>query len=368
MTGTHDFPGHSPDPGLLFGERVLRIIDEGRRVATYKLALLLALLDALASKSTDTGAAPATLHTRVIASHVLGLYLPQASPFTVGGDTHELRQISAKSSRMFRSVAALRHAGQEVGCTSPTELEAILPERYEATLDEVERTFARYPIRLLQVVGGENVPFLYDIDWDQRVGLRQLHASGGGLVSFRPGAGDALLRLGPLIRPLVETHWARMVATLSGFNLDEERLRAHLFGTTRRAFPRTLRAGLAEICDGRCFYCGDKLPRSWAVDHFIPWSRHPNDAIENLIATDARCNGAKSDSLPALVHVERWGALTSGNSGALAELAGATHWPSDRPHTVALVRSTYRHLPTGTPLWVAPGVNESFTDHELKLF
>jgi hypothetical protein len=33
----------------------------------------------------------------------------------------------------------------------------------------------------------------------------------------------------------------------------------------------------------------------WAVaarprDHFIPWSRHPDNGIENLVVTDRRCN------------------------------------------------------------------------------
>ena len=61
-------------------ERLLRVIDEGRRTATYKLALLAALIDAVALTS---GAS--TLPTRLIADRVLALYYPQtrvSSPTT----------------------------------------------------------------------------------------------------------------------------------------------------------------------------------------------------------------------------------------------------------------------------------------------
>lgn len=61
----------------IFAERLLQVIDEGRRTATYKLALLLALMDACAAQADDQGRAPSRLHTRTVAEHVLRIYLPQ---------------------------------------------------------------------------------------------------------------------------------------------------------------------------------------------------------------------------------------------------------------------------------------------------
>jgi hypothetical protein len=60
-----------PDDDLLT-ERLLRVIDEGRRTATYKLALLLALIDAVA----ETPGAE-TVSTRRIAEHVVAIYYPR---------------------------------------------------------------------------------------------------------------------------------------------------------------------------------------------------------------------------------------------------------------------------------------------------
>ncbi len=58
----------------VFAERLLQVIDEGRRTSTYKLALLMALIDATAAGADDRGRAPSTLHTRTIAEHVLHIY------------------------------------------------------------------------------------------------------------------------------------------------------------------------------------------------------------------------------------------------------------------------------------------------------
>jgi hypothetical protein len=50
-----------------FAERLLEVIDSGRRTATYKLALLIALLDLCARHSDAAGRAPRQLYTRDIA-------------------------------------------------------------------------------------------------------------------------------------------------------------------------------------------------------------------------------------------------------------------------------------------------------------
>ena len=64
-----------------FAERLLAVIDEGRRTATYKLALLIALMDCCAEGVTALGAAPAEVPTRALARHVARLYWPQLRPF-----------------------------------------------------------------------------------------------------------------------------------------------------------------------------------------------------------------------------------------------------------------------------------------------
>ena len=50
----------------------------------------------------------------------------------------------------------------------------------------------------------------------------------------------------------------------------------------------------------RCFYCeglGCQTRRHAQVDHFVPWSRYPDDGLDNFVAADKRCVADKSSSL-----------------------------------------------------------------------
>lgn len=362
MTTKGSGDGPAPTPGGdIFAERLLQVIDEGQRTATYKLALLLALIDASAAHVDEHGRAPDTVTTRVVASHVLRLYLPQARRFLAGtGEAMELRQISSGRSTILGAVVRLYAAAEIARCRSFDDVASRLPDELATCLDEVERTVARYPLRLLQVVGRQDRPFLYDVDWGESVSLAALHGPGGGLVRFRPGAGDRLLRLAPLVRPLVELHWTRMVARLNRLAVEEDRLRAHLFGADRVAFPSRLRSQLVDLHDNACFYCGSRLPKRVELDHFIPWSRWPNDAVENLVPAD-RCNGRKRDFLPALAHVERWADRLRAQGGVLAALGTSLRWDTEPARSLALARSAYAHLPAGTPLWL---LDDRFTDDD----
>lgn len=330
----------------LLAERLLRVIDEGRRTATYKLSLLLALMDRVA-------AAPGVeaIPTRAIAAEVLDRYYPQTRAFVAnGGIEHELRQITMKGSPPLRAALRLRLIGDVNGCRSADEARRRIPDEYEQALDVVEDTFVRYPIPLLQVVGASLVPFLYEPDWPEGTSISTIRRAGRDVVRLLPGVSDRLVVLGPLLRPLIELHWTQDVARWSGVSTEDERLRAHLFGTDRSAFPRALRSGLAELQGGNCFYCGERLGNRREIDHFLAWSRWPNDAIENLVLAD-RCNGAKSDHLAAQHHVGSWTKRLERHGPDLRELAAQTRWPSDPERTLGLITSTYTHVAAGTPLW-----------------
>ena len=334
-------------------ERLLAVIDEGRRTATYKLALLIALIDCCAENTTAAGAAPQTLSTRTIARHMARLYWPQLRPFPTPSGALDLRQITSKSASILSALEAVRTA---VGGQTRTwdAAAASAPDAAAQALDAVELTVARYPIVRLQTIDAVPQPFLYDIDWGEGVTLRQLRRPGGGLLRFRTGAGDELIRLTPLIRPLVELHWVRMVAALNKLTPVEDDLRRHLFGAERSAFPMPLRRQLRVLQDGRCFYCPDALAATADVDHFLPWSRWPNDAIENLVLAHTACNGHKSDRVPGPRPLERWALRLHHQGDDLRSAALAANWESCRPRTLALARSLYAHLTDGSPVWNAP--------------
>ncbi len=205
-------------------------------------------------------------------------------------------------------------------------------------------------------MGKQHIPFLYEVDWGESVRFRSLDAPGGGMLRFRPGAADELLRLAPLIRPLVELHWTREVARWNHLDLEGEQLRTHLFGVDRVGFPTKLRSALVDLQSHECFYCGDRLGRAVEIDHFLPWSRWPNDAVENLVAADRSCNNNKRDHLTGTSLVERWATRFESSGDDLATIAAATNWVSAPERTLNLLRAGYAHVPDGTPLWL--GVDE----------
>ena len=347
-----------------FAERLLAVIDEGRRTATYKLAVLLALMDCCAEHANPEGRAPTEISTRAIARHVARLYWPQLRPFPTEGRAVELRQITNKSATILAVLSNAFHALPQLGTWEAAE--AFLPaDQVRQVLDVVELTVARYPLVRLQTVDGVPKPFIYDIDWGEGVTLSRLAASGGAKVRLRQGAGDQLVRLAPLIRPLVELHWIRMVADLNKLAVMEDDLRRHLFGAERVAFPGQLRRNLTDLQTGLCFYCAQPLDGPSAVDHFVPWSRWPNDAVENLVMAHASCNNHKSDHIPGPVPLKRWVHRLAAHSDDLAEVAMATKWRTDRARTVSLARSLYGHLPAGAVVWNAPEQVGSANANEL---
>ena len=344
-------PASTPQSG--FAEKFLAVVDEGRRTATYKLALLLALVDGVAEGVDELGETSTALHSRQVARSVARLYWPQLRAFPADRGPIDLRQITNKQATIL---TALTRARAAVPVRTWDEAEVSRPEDAADALDIVEVTVARYPILRLQTIDGTPSPFIYDVDWNDAVTLTALHRDGGGQVVFRPGAAAQLIRLAPLIRPLVELHWVRMVAQLNRLTPVEDDLRRHLFGADRVAFPVALRNGLRELQRGDCFYCHKPVTTAAAVDHFLPWSRWPNDALENLVLAHDRCNGKKSDHVPGLIPLRSWGRRLGDHGVDLAELAVLTGASFRPARTLAMARSLYGYLTPGAPLWDGPGL------------
>lgn len=328
-------------------ERLLRVVDEGRRTATYKLALLLAIVDAVALSPGES-----ELPTRFIAERVLSLYYRQTRPFVdIHGGTHQPRQISMKSSAAVAAVERLRSVAEQSRYRNVDEVRALLPDEFADAVDAIEDVFVRYPIPLMQVVGSNVVPFLYAVDWSEGTSAKTLKRAGADRVRLLDGVADRLAVLGPMLRSIIELHWTRDVARWTRLPMDDELLRVHLFGSERVSFPRALVGELSAMQGDTCFYCGARLGSRRDVDHFLAWSRWPNDAIENLVIAD-QCNGAKADHLAATVHLTRWRLRLETKASDLAQVANKHRWPSARDRTWALAQTTYTHVAAGTPLWL----------------
>ena len=68
------------DEALAFGERLIALLDGGRFTATYKYAVLLALVDECRAGVDAAGRAPRVLSGKRVGRRVFELYWPQARP------------------------------------------------------------------------------------------------------------------------------------------------------------------------------------------------------------------------------------------------------------------------------------------------
>lgn len=342
---------------LAFAQLLLGIIDEGRRTATYKLALLLALLDCSVLGTDGLGQPSSRISTRVLARRVVHLYWPQVRPFPVDDRTElVLSQSSQPRAVSIDAVARLRGVAGRGGVTTVHLAEERYRREYEACVDRVEHNFVQMPLGRLQRPAGSSADylrFLYDdAAFHEGVTLAQLRRQPLHVV-LQPGVADVLLSLSGLVRPLLELHWTREVARFNKRTFGEDRLRDFLFGASRTSLQGLL-PGLIEVQRGACFYCRMPLARGASdVDHFIPWSRVPNDSLANLVLAHRGCNNAKRDHFAALRHLERFAVRPD---GPLAEVAASQNWPLGLVEARQTALSLYAHLPEGSQTWDAPGV------------
>jgi hypothetical protein len=346
------------DGALRFAERLLALLDATRYSATYKLATLLALIDVAAEQTGPGGSPPVRLPGKAVARRVIGLYWPQTIPYGAawGGEPRVLSQ--APQNDIPAKLATWRTARRLGAGASIEDARAADPEGWERLEAELVAVVIGMPLAKLQRFGegrrSQEDRFIYDFTWREEVS-RQAVAKPGfdDTLWLRPGVGGWLVRLAPLIRPLVQAKWAARVAARNADLVDAERLEEFLFGAHRISLQR-IRGPLTEAQQQACFYCAGRLPARCAVDHFLPWSRHPDNTLDNLVAAHPACNNAKSASLACLDHLQHWLTRFQPDSPAYAAIehtAALTSWARRPDRVLATARATYLWLPEHTRLW-----------------
>ena len=329
-----------------FAERLLTVLADGAFTSTYKYAVLLGLVDLCVEYSTRTGGAPTSVTTRQLAERILELYWPQVRTF----DERTLRQNSGNQAAILTRILRFQN---QVGAPGISAARArhLAPDEFVRLVRDVEWILVEMPLPKLQRVGSEQVRFLYQINWGDDVRRSTFFSpDSDNAIRFIGNAGEDLVRLAPFVRPLVQREWSGLVARFNG--LAEARLEQFLFGASREAIAH-LAEPLLQLQGGNCFYCGRRIRQQRQVDHFVPWSRHPDDGLGNLVVTDAACNGAKRDHLAAAEHVERWAERNRQRQVELAQIADFEQW-SYRPRcTLSVARSIYLRLPANARLWQA---------------
>lgn len=339
-------PKPPADP-LTLGQHLVGVLESGARVATYKLAVLVALLEHCVEHVPAHPDAEVSVDLTELAERVVALYWRQVRDF----DGQYLRQSSNTVARIPDAVrhlaAETRSSGREITLDIAARRD---PALYRRTIETVRITLVRQPLHRLQRVPGSagGSTFLYDDSWmNDAVSKARIDEHHNAIVLYA-GVCFALARLSGLLKPGLLLAWVDDVRRMNPF-LSEAvpDLEGHLFGTDRVALQRPRAVLLSEFGD-RCFYCATRVGNTSHVDHVLPWSRVGIDGLANLVLACARCNSSKSQLLPDRLHVTR---ALDRDVDRLSALATEIEWPVQYTRVVTAARGLYASQPENSPLW-----------------
>jgi HNH endonuclease len=323
----------SPADQIRFIANVERILAEGSFVATYKYALLVALVEMAVERGDDTNR-ELQLPILDVADKFAELYWRQAAPYEaneVSGPGLVLHQNQGRQASAISRLAKLRN---EMQGSRSTLAQARRSADWSPLVAQMQSLLKNMPLWRLQRVGHEDIRFLYE------------PGPGRGSITLLPGVACHLRERAPLIRRLAETEWLRFVLSLKQNQPVLGRavgLSEFLFGSSRAALALKLTKPLRELQNGRCFYCQHKLPTKAAVDHFIPWSRYPRDLAHNLVVAHGTCNSRKSDLLGGETYLKRWVEFVTAHDSDLLQLGTEAGLLVDRATSVAVAEWSYGH-------------------------
>jgi hypothetical protein len=333
------------DP-LLLGQRVVAILETGQRTATYKLALLMALIEHCIENLPERADDKLSVPIPALAHRVLAIYWRQVRSF----DGHDLIQVRGSTGRITDAAKAFRAAARADNSGLSLEVAMLrAPEAYEQAIGKIVIALAKQPLPRLQKLPGATAsdPFLYDDSFlGEDVSRARLRAHGDAIV-LNPGVAHGLARLAGLLKPALEIMWVDDVRRMNKF-LDEQvpDVAGHLFGRERTALA-AVREPFKEAFGPYCFYCNGPLAAGSPIDHVLPWSLVGIDGLANLVLACARCNGDKGGAMPVVGIIDR----TLGRDLAVLEqISSDLAWPIQRDRVIAAARGLYRGNP-GIPTW-----------------
>jgi hypothetical protein len=300
-------PDNRPSPAeqIRFIANIERLLADGSFVASYKYALLVALVDLAIERGSDDST-ELTLPVSAIAEKFVDVYWRQSVPY-VAGDAGPggvlLHQNKGAQAKAVLLLAQFRKHAPTLPAARRSKQWASLVRRIALLLDDM-------PLWKLQRIGHEYVEFLY------RRGPQPDE------ITLLPGVASHLRQRAPLIRRLAQSEWLGFLLARSQNRPvlgNAVGLSEFLFGNDRAALGLKLAKPLASLQGGKCFYCRATVP-SPVVDHFIPWSLYPRDLAHNFVAAHALCNSRKSNLLGGELFLGQWAEFVDRRDADLSEL------------------------------------------------
>jgi hypothetical protein len=133
-----------------FAEKVLELLDEGRYTATYKYAVLLALIDLCLEGTQASGAPPAMVTTRQLADKIVEPYGPHTVPFARAAAARILRQNTRGQAEIVSAILRFRSRHAPDASAPRWHARLAAPAAYERLVRTVEWKLIEMPLPRLQ--------------------------------------------------------------------------------------------------------------------------------------------------------------------------------------------------------------------------
>ena len=269
-----------------FIQYLSRLFKEGDFSATYKFALLQTLADISVERAIEERM---VVSVRDITEKMVEHYWRQAKPFG-GGEQNYLLQNAGKQSKFIKEIINLQNNGETLNSLMGSN------KNWKKLITSLRPTVINGPLWRLQILSNQNENFLYD------------RYEGNETICFNEGIQECFQVYYDLVTALTRDRWQQKIRSLpSNYGLVGRKgdLENFLFGSQRKSLKKAEEL-FEDLQEGKCFYCNKELRGNKAVDHFIPWSRYPNDLGHNFVLAHERCNGNKKDLLASMDKYTQW--------------------------------------------------------------
>lgn len=271
------------------------LLEMSSYTATYKFALLMSLVNVSIESGIQDDRCYFVSYQQ-LAESFIQLYWSQSLPYSQSSEENEtgiLRQISKGQIAVINQILALRTIEPNLN-----KAKISLKEEWRKLVKSVAKTIKDNPAKYLQTPE-KNVQstFLYDYS---------AHSNG---IELKTGIAYCFAHYSVIINKLCQQYWIDFIRKNNhAMFTDKTDLQQFLFGQPRQTLKLFVPL-LVDLQDNVCFYCGKKFNANnptHEVDHFIPWSKYPNDTAHNFVLADRACNNDKRDYLASPIFYEKW--------------------------------------------------------------
>ncbi|PHS16413.1 MAG: HNH endonuclease [Kangiella sp.] len=311
-----------------FIQYLSRLFREGDFSATYKYAFLNALADLCVENKLENNI---VISVRALTEKMVELYWEQSRPFS--DQNHYLLQNSGRQSAIINRIIEKQSQGYRLG---QFKLNA---NEFGRFISGLIPTIKNGPLWRLQILSEHLIKFLYT------------PADGHNSIRLNDGIQKCFQIYYDLIISLTRDRWQQKIRSIpSNFDLlgKQGDLENFLFGTKRKSLKKVEEL-LQELQKGICFYCEKIMRDKVAVDHFIPWSRYPNDLGHNFVLAHDKCNSSKKDYLANSSYLRKWDEYNLNLFRVDIEDSLASYFLCDADRSLAI--SDWAYANNTAPLW-----------------